>query len=337
MSLMIKEAEEASVRCRRALTLDRDLYAALGEKLRKMNPACVATIARGSSDHAATYANYLIPKCTGRVVASVAPSLVTVLDAPLDLKGQFALAISQSGSSPDILKTIERSRASGALTAALVNNVDSPLAKAAEVVLDQHAGPEVSVAATKTVLCTMFAIARIVAEWSQDPKLKVGLESLPDVMAQAFQRGMAADDQILGGVTHAYVLSRGLGLSSAVEMALKLKETCGIHAEAFSTAEVRHGPREIVDGKFLVLGIGIPGSGLEDVRAVTRELAEQGARVALFAPDEPGHSFPLSADPRLMPLVALQFMYPWLARSAKAIGRDPDRPKVLKSKIVNTF
>jgi glucosamine--fructose-6-phosphate aminotransferase (isomerizing) len=273
----------------------------------------------------------LIPFCTGKVVSSIAPSLVTVLKAPLNLNKQFVLSISQSGRSPDIIAALETVKTSGALTAAIVNDVQSPVAAIADVLLPQHAGPE-GIAATKTVLCTLAAIARLTAEWTGDQEFTQRLNALPEVLSNAYQGGLNLDTELLQGVSSAYVLSRGMGLSSALEVALKLKETCGIHAEAFSTAEVRHGPREIVDQEFLVIALALPGSGREDVLAAAQELKAQGARVMLIDLA----LIPEAADPRLSPLIVLQLMYPWLARSSQALGFDPDKPKTLKSKVIHT-
>lgn len=338
-SRMLAESLEAPARVSEFLSSDRELYAGLGRRLRELNPAFVATIARGSSDHAANYAAYLIPQCTGRAVASIPPSVVTVLKAPLRLERQFVLAISQSGGSPDLLRALEAARKSGALTAALVNDASSPLARAAEVVLDQRAGAETSLAATKSALCTLAAIARLTAEWSEDGELKRGLSELPGALESAAASGMALDAGLLRGVSNVYVLSRGLGLSSALEISLKLKETCGIHAEAFSAAEVLHGPREIVGAGFLVIAIALSGSGRDDVLAAAAEMKAQGARVLVVAPKGAGPDsaeLPELSDPRLLPLAALQLLYPWIARTSKDLGRDPDRPKTLTSKVIKT-
>lgn len=339
MSQMLTEAQEAPRRVRELLELDQDLYAGLGRRLRDLNPAMVATVARGSSDHAATYASYLFPLCTGRLVASIPPSVVTVLKAPVNLKGQFVLGISQSGGSPDILRTMEAARASGALTAALLNVTESPVGKAAEVVLDQRAGVEKALAATKSVLCTKTAIARLAGEWSQDQGLLSALRELPDVLSRAVDLGGGLDDRLLRDVSNVFVLSRGLGFGAAHEISLKIKETCGLHAEAFSTAEVRHGPREIVDQKYAIIALALPGSGQEDVIAAAKELQTQGAKVLLLAPStaSPTFALPEMRDSRLAPIVALQVLYPWLARVSKALGRDPDRPKTLKSKVIQTI
>jgi glucosamine--fructose-6-phosphate aminotransferase (isomerizing) len=328
---MLKDAQEAPNCIRQVLNKDGAAYAKLGQQLRELDPACVTTIARGSSDHAANYASYLIPLCTGKVVASLAPSITTVLRAKLKVKNQFTLAISQSGRSPDIINSVECVQSGGSLCAAIVNDVESPVAKMADALFPQHAGTE-SIAATKSVLCTMTSVAKLVAEWAQDLKLLAALMELPELIEQGLKIGLTLNQNILGDVGHVYVLSRGLGLSAAQETALKLKETCGLHAEAFSAAEVRHGPREIVGGNYLVLALALPDSGHDDVVAAAKELKSQGAKVMQID----SSVLPKMSDTRLAPLVALSILYPWLAESSRALGLDPDRPKTLKSKVIKT-
>lgn len=335
---MLLESQDAPNRVEEALGQESQNYAELGDRLRTLDPAFVGTIARGSSDHAAGYAKYLIPLCTGRVVASIPPSVVTVLDSRLELNGAFVLALSQSGGSPDILATLERARRGGAFTASLVNQPGSALAKAAEISLAQGAGEEKSITATKSVLCTLTAIARLTAAWAEDKALHQGLSKLPGALRQAANIGSEIDDQLLKGVSHAFVLSRGLGYGASTELALKFKETCGIHAEAFSTAELRHGPREIVDRNFLVLALALPGSGENDVLQAASEMRAQGARVLVVAQasQKPDFILPEAPDYRLAPLLALQLVYPWIARAAVALGRNPDKPKTLAGKVIKT-
>ncbi len=229
MSRMLREAQEAAERVRELLTHDGERYAGLGTRLRESAPSGVITIARGSSDHAANYAAYLIPVCTGRIVASLAPSLVSVLNAKLAVKGQLALAISQGGRSPDLNAALQAAKDAGALTAAIVNDVESPLAKRADFLLPQHAGAE-GIAATKSMLCSLSAIARVCAEWENDAGLKSALDGLPDALRSAFEVGSKLDTGPLQKTRHIYTLSRGLGLSAALETALKLKETCRWHS-----------------------------------------------------------------------------------------------------------
>lgn len=338
MSQMLAESQEAPGKVQEFLKADQDLYSGLGERLRSLSPAFVATVARGSSDHAATYASYLFPIMTGRVVSSVPPSLSTVLNANLSVQSQFLLAVSQSGSSPDILKTVQVFRSSGALTAGLINDPSSPIAKSVEYSLNQHAGLEKGLAATKTVLCTKTAIARIAAEWSQDQKMLKSFTELPEVLSLAAESGLSLDPHLLQGVSNVYVISRALGAGAAFEVSLKIKETCGLHAEAFSSAEVRHGPREIVNQNFAVIALALPGSGQDDVIAISKELEGQGARLISVGPKSinPTFAMPEISDHRLQPIVALQLLYPWFARVSQALGRNPDRPERLKSKVIHT-
>ncbi len=335
-SQMLSESLDAPNRVDILLQSDQEIYGALGQRLRELDPSMVGTIARGSSDHAANYAAYLFPQCTGRVVASIPPSVVTILNAQLRLTGQFVLSLSQSGGSPDIISAQARARAGGALTAALVNEAASPLAQAAEVLLPQRAGPEKSITATKSVLCTLTGIARIAGEWSQDKSLLRGLEGLPTSLHQAAQAGAKLNSGLLDGVSHAFVISRGLGFGAATELGLKFKETCGVHAEAFSAAEVRHGPREIVNKDYLVIALALPGSGEADVLKAAEELRAQGARVITVGRNQGEFSLPEASDHRLMPLLALQLLYPWIALCAKALGRNPDKPKTLAGKVIQT-
>lgn len=346
-SMMLKESGDAAARIRDLLTQDAELYRDLGARLRKLNPQVVGTVARGSSDHAANYATYLVPQSTGRLVASLPPSVVTVLESRLQLQNQFILAISQSGASPDIIKTVEAARAGGAFTAAIVNDTNSVLCRAAEVVIPQRALAETSVAATKTVLCTMTAIARLVGEWAQDRKLLDSLEELPEVLEKAHALGLSIDEHVLLGISGAFALSRALGEGAAREIGLKLKETCGLQAEGFSTAEVRHGPREIVDDRFFVVGLALRDSGEKNVAEAALELKAQGAKVLLFGSSDVSKDMangrlnyielPEVRDSRLLPIVALQTLYPWIARCSNALGRDPDRPRNLPGKVVQTF
>jgi glucosamine--fructose-6-phosphate aminotransferase (isomerizing) len=339
MSQMMLEASEASEKIKNLLSRDQELYAKLAFELQKQNPNLVATIARGSSDHAATYAQYLFPAVTGRVVASIPPSVVTVLRSPIQLKNQLVMGISQSGVSPDIVNTFSAAKQSGAMAVGIANDSESPLAKTAEYFFNQHADLEKGLAATKTVLCTQTVLARIAALWVRDQKLLEGLGELPELLRSNFAMGERLAAQGLQQGKNVFVISRALGMGAAFEVALKIKETCGLHSEAFSTAEVKHGPKEIVDENFCVLALLLPGCGEEEILTTAKELKAQGAQVMVVGTDSNRADlvFKWGSDERLASICLLQMLYPWLANSAKALGRDPDKPLRLKSKVVSTF
>ena len=333
---MLHETREAPDRVRAALREDGALYAALGRALRERPPAFVATVARGSSDHAASYAASLFGIATGRVTATLPPSLITRFGAKLELSRAFVLGISQSGASPDLVRVMAAARGGGALTAAIVNADISPLGAEADWLVPQRAGPEQAVAATKSVILTMVAAARMVAAWTRDPALTVAIESLPDRLEAALACDWSGAVPMLAG-PGLFTVGRGPALAVAQEAALKLKETANLHAEAVSAAEIQHGPRALVDRGFPVLLFALQDAGGDDTRALAHELATAGVPVMLASPD-PGA--PLRLPPPLHPLLdaipALLAFYGLAEAVARARGLDPDRPRGLR-KVTETL
>lgn len=335
-SLMLAEAREAPARVEAALREDGALYSALGRLLRDRPPPFAATVARGSSDHAASYATTLFAIATGRVTATLAPSLVTRYGTKLGLRGALVLGLSQSGASPDLVAVMAAARAADAVTLAIVNANESPLAMAAEWELPQRAGPERAVAATKSFVMTMVAVARLVAAWTEDADVAAALDRLPDRLDAALECDWSAALPALSGplARGLFTVARGPGLAVAQEAALKLKETSSLHAEAVSAAEIQHGPRAVVDGRFPVLAFGLADPGGADTRALAAELAGMGAPVLLAAPHPGGTGMHLPPPPPLHPLLdpipAILAFYPFAEALARARGLDPDRPRGLR-------
>src|SRR5690606_28602380 len=239
---MFREAAQAADVVEAQFVANRDLLGALAADLRRRPPAFVATCARGSSDHAATYAKALIETTLGLVTASVSPSVGSVYGVRQRLGDALFIAVSQSGKSPDLLRNAEIAREAGARVVALVNVEDSPLAQLADVVVPLHAGPERSVAATKSYLASLSALLQLTALWKQDAALIDALDALPGAMRAAWDCDWSPLETGLVPARNLFVLGRGIGLGAAQEAALKFKETCGLHAEAYSSAEVKHGP-----------------------------------------------------------------------------------------------
>ncbi len=338
-SRMLEETREAPARVAAQLAADADVYEALAARLRAEPPPFALTIARGSSDHAATYAATLLAIEAGIVTASLPPSTITRYKANLHLRGALALAISQSGASPDVVMTLEAAAASGALAAAVVNDVDSPLAKAAGWVLDQRAGPERSVAATKSFIASLVAVARLVALWQRNAGLLASLEHLPARLEAAVAVDWSGALEVLAPASSLYVVGRGLGLGIAAETALKLKETSALHAEALSAAELRHGPRAVIEPSFPIMVYALDDPASADAAAVAEALIADGQScLVASARSGGGVRLPLPAPlhPMLDPIVAIQAFYPFAAALAEARGHDPDRPKGLR-KVTKTF
>ena len=328
-SLMLAEAREAPARVAAMLGQDEDAYAAVAQALAARPPAFAATVARGSSDHAATYLATLIGIAGGLATASIAPSLITRYGARLQLDGALVVGLSQSGAGPDVLATLQAAHAAGATTVAIVNAEGSPLGNAAAHLLSQRAGAERSVAATKSFILTLAVAARLVAVWRGDAGLSEALRRLPDRLEAALACDWSAALPLLAPATSLYVVGRGPALGIAQETALKLKETSGLHAEAVSAAEVQHGPRAVIGAGFPVLAYGLADPGGEDARDFAADALAAGATVAV-AGAAPSHGLHLPLPPPLHPLldpiVAIQAFYVFAEALAWARGHDPDRP-----------
>ncbi|MCW5580178.1 MAG: SIS domain-containing protein, partial [Luteimonas sp.] len=255
---MFREAEAAAGVVARQFAANHDALSDLAADLRRRPPPFVATCARGSSDHAATYAKALFETRLGVVTASVSPSVGSVYGVRQQLRDALFIAVSQSGKSPDLLRNTEAAREAGARVVALVNVADSPLAELADVVVPLHAGPERSVAATKSYLASLSAILQLSALWAGERALLDALTRLPDALREAWRCDWTGLQSGLEPAHNLFVLGRGLGLGAAQEAALKFKETCGLHAEAYSAAEVKHGPMALVGPGFPVLILAQP-------------------------------------------------------------------------------
>jgi len=304
----------------------------LGKELRALAPRAAVTCARGSSDHAATFAKYLIETRLGILTASAAPSIASVYGARQDLRDCVFIAISQSGRSPDLLATTRSALEAGAYVVALVNDEDSPLAGMASHVLPLSAGPETSVAATKSYIASLSALLHLVAAWSDEQELLDALGSAPDLMARAWNLDWSPALPLLEGASNLFVIARGVGLAVAQEAALKCKETCGLHAESFSGAEVRHGPQALLGRDFPALLLAQEDETRAGLEALGKELVERGVQVAAAGADVPGAiALPtLKAHPAVAPLLLAQSFYRLANAVAIARGMDPDSPPHLQ-------
>jgi glucosamine--fructose-6-phosphate aminotransferase (isomerizing) len=298
----------------------------------------LVTIARGSSDHAATFIKYAVELLAGIPVASVGPSISSIYGRELRLPNAAVLAISQSGKSPDIVSMAASARRNGALTFALTNTPDSPLAAGADHTIAFHSGIEQSVAATKTYVASVVAGLALVGNWLQDKALLAALDSLPQVLEQA----VATDwSPLLGALDKhqsLYVLGRGPAFAIASEAALKFKETCSIHAEAYSAAEVIHGPARIVERHFPVLVLAARDAAEASVAEVAERLAGQGARVfitSVNAQTAERLPFAASGHPITDALALVATFYGFVEALSRRRGFDPDRPPYL-NKVTQT-
>jgi glucosamine--fructose-6-phosphate aminotransferase (isomerizing) len=335
---MAIEALEATDGARRQIATCAGHLTTLGQRLRAEPPRLVVTCARGSSDHASTFGKYVIETITGCLVASVGPSVGSIYQrVPSGFDGALFVVVSQSGRSPDLLEQTTAARSGGALVVGIINDESSPLAALCDVVIPLCAGEERSVAATKSFLLSGLAFLQLVAAWTDDPTLRDAITRAPDAFAAACALDWATALAPLATATSAYVLGRGVGLGAAQEVALKLKEVCRLHAEAFSAAELHHGPITLVGAGFPIVALGQDDATAPAMRDTLSYLVGLGA--AVFSTLDVAGTSPLPTPPGLpailTPLCNVQSFYLAVSHLAAARGIDPDAPRHLR-KITET-
>jgi glutamine---fructose-6-phosphate transaminase (isomerizing) len=338
MAEELREAPEAVRRQQEALT---GPLLELVQRLKSHPPQLAVTCARGSSAHAATFAKHLIELHLGIPVAAMAPNIATVYRRPMRLEGQLFLAISQSGRSDDLVEAATMARRAGALTSAIVNVVDSPLAAACKFVLPIAAGPELSVAATKSFVAALAALLRLVASWTADDRLPEAIDRLPERLAAAGELDWEAALAGLADADSLITIGRGPTLAIAREAALKLKEIANRHAEPFSGAEFLHGPVALVEPRYPILMFVPDDAAADGLLRLADDLAGKGA--ALFIA---GARRDRTAGPHWLPtqgpdhpetdaVCLIQSFYAMMVRLAERLGIDPERPRHLQ-KITRT-
>ena len=336
---MRQEIDEVPEATARLLDKSAAEFAAAGRALRDKDPAFLITIARGSSDHAATFIKYAIELTAGRPVASLGPSLASIYGAKLQLGGGAAIAISQSGKSPDIVSMAQAATDAGAVTIALTNTLPSPLSSACSHALDIQAGPELAVAATKSFVNSIVVGLAVLSEWIDDDALKTAIGRLPEHFAKAVALEWSALADALGDAESLYMLGRGPALAIASEAALKLKETSNMHAEAYSAAEVLHGPVALVGKAFPVVSFAARDAAEASAIEIADGLAAKGASVfATSSGVKQAKTLPFVATghPITDALTLILPFYGFVESWSRARGFNPDQPPALK-KVTETL
>lgn len=323
-TLMEQEARETPLRIAEQLNRNAEVVQQLGANLRAKPPVGVMIVGRGSSDHAGVYGKYLMEIEVGVPVYAAAPSIASIYGQNLKLDNYLVIVISQSGRSPDILAQAEMAKRSGARVVALVNDEDAPIKEIADVFIPLCAGPEKSVAATKSYLCTLSALAHIAAEWADSDDLRGGLSQLPAALSATLCEPAQLTVEQFKDQRNLVVLGRGLGFAVSKEVALKLKEVCSIHAESFSSAEFLHGPVTLVEQKLTILALSVNDESEDAHRSQIDEVTSRGANVLTL------NQTNVAIHKRLAPLTLLQRFYVDIAGVAVGLGFSPDEPKGLK-------
>lgn len=312
--------------------------------VRERSPTWALIAARGSSDNAARYGQYLLGARNGLGVGLALPSLFTVYRSPPRLDRALVIGISQSGQSPDVVSVVSEGARQGALTLAITNDPDSPLARAAAHTIALLAGEEQAVAATKTYTAELFALAHLSTMLDAEPESERELCAVIPLVEKALElnRGLESKAQTFAQLERCVVLGRGYNFATAFELALKLKETSYVFAEPYSTADFLHGPVALIDRGFPVLLVAPSGEATRELLPLLDLLAERGARLiaisdesAVLARAEVQLRLPSGVPEWLSPLVAVTAGQLWAAALAEVRGHDPDQPRGL-SKVTLT-
>jgi len=300
--------------------------------LRRRPPGFVMTCARGSSAHAATFGKHLIERHLDIAVGAAAPNIATIYGRRLRLDGQLFLTISQSGRSDDLVEMAAMAKSGGALTVGIVNDTASPLATASDIVLPMAAGPEVSVAATKSFVASLAVLLQLVAGWMDDDTLRAAIERLPDRLAAATALDWGAALGVLGSAGSLVTIGRGPTLAIAREASLKLKETSNLHAEAFSGAEFLHGPVALVEASYPVLVFMPTDHAAAGLRELAADLRRKGANVFTTEGGEGNGRLPALAPdhPDADAVCLIQSFYALAVRLAERRGTNVDLPRHLR-------
>jgi len=330
---MRREIDEIASAVQRLIAEGSADIARIAGAARAADPRFVATVARGSSDHACTFLKYAFELELGLPVASIGPSVASIYGARLRLSDGLCLAVSQSGRSPDIVAMARTARDGGALSVAVTNDPASPLAEASEHTIDIHAGPERSVAATNTFIASAVSTLMLLAHWTNDTGLHAALSDLPEALDRAGALDWPDLRAAIGARQSLFTLGRGPSWAISNEAALKFKETCQIHAESYSAAEVLHGPVSIVEEGFPVLCLAAADAAEASVVSVADQLTEKGAQVFVTS----DHPTTATALPHVRtrhyltdPIALAVSFYAMVERVAAERGINPDTPRHLR-------
>lgn len=338
-SQLLAEIEEQPRVLRRLLTEGKAGVSEIAERIRAFDPHYVVIAARGTSDNAARYAQYLFGAHNGLCTALAVPSLYTLYKSPPNMRRALTIGISQSGQSPDVVSVITEAKRQGGFTIAVTNDPSSPLAQGADACIPLCAGEERSVAATKTYTAELMALAMLSAAISPKDGGWEALERLPEIMQAALnvEQPLDAATALFKDHPRCVTVGRGFNYCSAFEIGLKLKETSYLTAEPYSIADLLHGPVAMIDDGFPVLVVAPSGIGAEDALEWISLFQERGAKVLAISDREDirnradvAFTLPRDIPEWLSPIVAVGPGQKFAHALAAAKGYDADKPRGLR-------
>ena len=310
-------------------------FDAIARQVRGVAPMAlngISIVARGSSDHAAMYGRYLLEATTGKPVSLAAPSLHTLYEVDVNYSGQLVIAVSQSGATPEIVRTLQALQDGGGHGLAITNDPESALAQTADATVELDLREERAVPATKTVTGELTTFAIIASALGRPPFTRRELDAVPDWVQAVLDdpAPVAAAAEALLGASELLVVARGYLFAAALETALKIKETCSLLADGYSAADLRHGPIAVVRHDLPVIALCTSGPALADITSLVEDLRARQAGVLVVGSGEPSDiPLPGSAPESLVPILAVVRGQQLAYQLSLRLGYDPDRPEGL--------
>ena len=317
---------------------DENPYDQISKKILDKSIKHIVTIARGTSDCVALYASYLIAKALGLTTYSLPPSIITLENSNFDFSNTLVIVISQSGLSEDLVQCEKASRIMGAETVILTNNLNSPMIKNANYFFNINAGKEVSVAATKSFILSLLNIIKLVAIIKNDKEILNNILQLPEHLNEELNNPWDVE-LIDKNISTGFIISRGLGYALSTEISLKFKELCQEQIEPFSSAEVMHGPRSLIQNSFKLFTLSLNDSSGESVKKDTdilKKITNKVYEIESKSKNKLNLSFNTLNSPELDSIVIMSKFYPWIINYSMLKNLNPDKPRYL-TKVTNTF
>lgn len=344
MVMMLNEILDQPEVLKNCLNYNSELINEVVKEIRHRKISSVVIAARGTSDHAGIYGKYIIESTIGVPVAMAAPSIFTVYKKQMDLSDSLIIGISQSGKAADVLEVIKGANNCGAITIAITNNVESPLAKEAKYHLYCNAGIEKSVAATKTFTSEMYLLTCLVAEWADDSKIKSELSEVPDNISKIFNELKYITEKVerYRFMNECFVLARGINYAIALESALKIQETSYVRAKAYATSDFHHGPFAMIQKDMTVLVYAPEGPSLNNTMEMIHKLKGSDAEIITISNNkqvqEMGNTnfvIPETSNDLISPFYNIVIAQLFACKLSLVKGFNPDAPRGL-SKVTIT-
>lgn len=338
MTLMWNEIKEEPMVVENCINRNLGIISEIVEEIKRSDINSIMIAARGTSDHAAVYAKYIIEINLGIPVALAAPSVFTVYGKKLKLDKTLVIGVSQSGKAADALEVLKAANEAGALTVSITNFKDSPLAKEARYHLDCSAGVEKSVAATKTFLAQITLLATLTAVWAEDKALLEEIKKIPLGIEEIIKNSAYISDRVqrYRYMEECFVMARGVNYAIALESALKIQETCYVRAKAYATSDFYHGPYAMIERNTPVIVYAPDGPSQSDVKEMIVKLKGSGAELIIISNNQELQeladcffAIPATSNDVLSPFYNAVIAQIFACNLSLAKGLNPDNPREL--------